>query len=398
MKRFAGPLLMCFLVAAGTICFAESSALEAVRRLLTDGKRDLAVELLHNIIKKDPANFDAKILLGTTLAIEGARSESIRIVSEAVQLRPQSAAAHNVLGTTLSRFLETADAKKAFEKALALDPRFAEAHVNLALLLAQEGNLEAAGDHVDHALVLQRNTPASAYSHYLRATIWATQARFEKADKELEKAVRVRPGYAEAWSDLGWARRQLSDDSGARTAFEKAVALNPKDPLAQYRLGTAYLREGKAERAVPHLQEALTMGGADKATLYNLELALRKAGREEESLAVNAQMRNQLQASRQSTENGLQVTNINIEGIELEKQGDIHGAILKYRAALELDPTATGVRLNYGLALCRLRRWKEGIAEIQEVLRLDPNNEEASRDFYIAKEQAQADSTATTQP
>ena len=398
MKRFVVWSLLCFVLAAGAACFAELSPLQEARRLITHGKRDEAVALLRNIITAEPANFDAKMLLGTTLAMAGARSESIQQISEAVQLRPRSAAAYNTLGSALSRFMETADAKKAFEKAIQLHPRLAEAHVNLALLLAQEGNWEGAGDHIDRALALQIDARAAAYSHYLRATIWATQAQFDKADRELEQAVRLRPSFGEAWSDLGWARRMMADDSGALIAFKKAVALNPKDALAQYRLGTAYLREGRADRAVQHLQEAITLGGPDNATLYNLELALRKAGREEEARAVRARMRDQLQTSRQSAETALSVASLNSEGIQLEQQGDLHGAIAKYRTALELNPTAAGVRLNYGLALCRLHRWQVGIAEMQEVLRLDPDNGAASRALYIAKEQAKADPTSATPP
>jgi predicted Zn-dependent protease len=59
----------------------------------------------------------------------------------------------------------------------------------------------------------------------------------------------------------------------------------------------------------------------------------------------------------------------------------------KYRAALELDPEHGGFRLNLGLALCRLGRWDEGIAEMREVVRRDPDNAEATKALYIAMEQ-----------
>jgi tetratricopeptide (TPR) repeat protein len=394
MIRFAGPSLVCLVLTGSLVCHAESTSLQQVRKLIIDGKRDQAIALLRDMIKARPDSYEARTLLGTTLAIEGSRSEAIQQITEAVQLRPKSAAAYNTLGTTLSRFMETADAKKAFEKAIQLNPRFAEAHVNLALVLAQESNWESAGYHIDRALALQPNKPAAAYSHYIRATIWTMQTQFGKADRELEQAVRLRPNFAEAWSDLGWARRMVGDDKGALAAFEKAVVLNSNDGQAQYRLGTAYLREGRADEAIPHLKEALTLNGPDKPTLYNLELALRKAGREEEARAVGVQRQSQVQTSRRSSETSFQVGALDADGIQLEKQGDVRGAVAKYRAALELDPTASGVRLNYGLALCRLKQWQPGIAEIQEVLRVDPDNAAASRALYIAKEQAEAESKA----
>ena len=71
-------------------------------------------------------------------------------------------------------------------------------------------------------------------------------------------------------------------------------------------------------------------------------------------------------------------------GRGLEKSGDFRAALEKYRAALDLDPSDAVLRLNYGLALCRLGRWQQGVAELREVLRLDPNNAAAAKALYIA--------------
>jgi Flp pilus assembly protein TadD len=392
MKRIVGLWLVSLVLTWSPQGFAESSALRQARTLVANGKLDQAVRILRDLVRAEPANFDARAMLGTTLAIQGTRTESIQQMTEAVKLRPNSAEAYNLLGTTLSRFMETADAKSAFEHAILLDPALAEAHVNLALLLLQSGDGNSAAEHLDRALALQGNTLASAYSHYLRAKTYIAQTQIENADAELERAVRIQPKFAEAWSDLGWARRMLSDEKGAMQAFEKSVLLNPKDPVAQYRLGTACLRNGNAKCAVEHLRASLKWGGADKPTLYNLELALRKAGDMKESREVRSQMENALQASRVSSENALLISSLNSEGMQLEKQGDFQGATLKYRMALDLDPTAGGIRLNYGLSLCRMHQWHDGIAEIQEVLRMDPDDGAAARALYIAKEQAAAES------
>jgi len=51
----------------------------------------------------------------------------------------------------------------------------------------------------------------------------------------------------------------------------------------------------------------------------------------------------------------------------------------KYREALKLDPKHTGIRLNYAAALLHLGRWGEGVAELREILREDPNNLAARR-------------------
>ena len=55
--------------------------------------------------------------------------------------------------------------------------------------------------------------------------------------------------------------------------------LKPDDALAQYRLGQLCLHDGQRFKAVEHLKQALFYAPSDRATLYNLMLALRKAGR-----------------------------------------------------------------------------------------------------------------------
>jgi tetratricopeptide (TPR) repeat protein len=85
---------------------------------------------------------------------------------------------------------------------------------------------------------------------------------------EFQKAVQLRPDYAEAWSDLGGMRRLVLDHDGALIALERAVELKPDDALTQYRLGQLYLEDGEALNAVEHLKQAVRNDPEDRATLY----------------------------------------------------------------------------------------------------------------------------------
>jgi len=51
----------------------------------------------------------------------------------------------------------------------------------------------------------------------------------ELAKKHLERAVELDPTYAAAWNDLGIAFEQQGKFDEARKAYEKAVALDPKN-------------------------------------------------------------------------------------------------------------------------------------------------------------------------
>jgi Flp pilus assembly protein TadD len=361
--------------------------LQTARELVSKGSSDKAVAVLRQLITADPNCADARILLGTTLAVEGIRAEALEQMAEAARLRPSSAQTHNAYGTVLSRFVELKAARQEFERALELDPNLADAHVNLSLILAQAGDFSEAAEHLDHAIELHGNSPNAAYAHYLKAKIWGAQDQIDKAIRELQKAVLLRRDYEQAWSDLGGMRRLALDNAGAVRALQRAVALKPEDALAQYRLGQLCLQNGDSLRAINHLKKALAQTPNDRGTLYNLMLALRKTGHIEEAKAIDKRIAALQQQDNRASEVGFAASGLNNEGIQLEKSGDVHGALAKYRAALDLDPTGYGFRLNYALALCRLGRWQDGIAELREVLRVDPDNVDAAKALYVAVDQ-----------
>ena len=377
---------------------AGQTSLEKAESLLSKGATPEAVVVLRQIVTDDPRNVDAHLALGTALALMGERGESINEMVIAVQLRPDSAAVHNQYGMVLSRFIEVAAARQEFEKALELNPALAESHINLSLILAQGGELIAAGDHLDRAIKLQGDVRPAAYTHYLRSKIWGAQNQIDKSIDELEKTVQLRPEYEEAWSDLGGMRRLSLDSGGAEQALEKAVAMNPHDSTAQYRLGQLYLQDGETLKALDHLKIALLGDPSDLATLYSLDRALRKAGKLEEAKPIEQQLAELRAKNDRASTVALAASRLNDEGIALEKSGDVRAALAKYRSALDLDPTGTGFQLNYGLALCRLGRWDDGIAELREVLRFDQDNREAAKALYIAIDQARAQGDARKHP
>jgi tetratricopeptide (TPR) repeat protein len=298
----------------------------------------------------------------------------------------------------LSRFVELQAAREAFEKALQLDPNLAQARVNLALVLAQAGELVPAGEQLDRAILLQGDTRAAAYSHYLRAKIWLAQKQNDKALAELESAVKLRPDYAQAWSDLGGVLRLQGDTKGAQEALEKAVALDLNDATAQYRLGVQCLENSEPHRAVAYFRKALHDDPEDHAILYNLALALRRDGQDELATRVDQKLSELAGKKNQVAASGLAVGDLVDAGRALEKSGEIRAALEKYRAALDLDPSDPVLRLDYGLALCRLGRWQQGAAELREVLRLDPNNAAAAKALYIALDEKDKPTDQASKP
>lgn len=376
------PLVLCPCLLCGA-----PSELQKAQDLLAKGFLSQAVVVLRQVVRDDPGNTEAHLSLGNALALQGLRAQSLKEIETAINLSPNSAKARNQLGVILSRFLETDPARIAFEDAISLEPNFAEAHVNLALILAQTGELSLAHEHLDRAIVLYGDARPAARAYFLRAKVWSAQGDNDNALLDLEKATQVSSDDADSWFDLSQLKNSKGDLVGAIASAIKAVDLDPKNAQAQSWLGRLYLENGDAAMAVKHLRIAGSLGVDDKATLYSLARALRAIDKIEDSKQVEAQVLDMQRLSTRSGEVLFTASGLNEEGLRREHSGDLPGALDKYHAAVDLDPTGYGFRLNYGLALCRIGKWQEGIAQLQEVLEQDPDNADAARALFIAQEE-----------
>jgi Flp pilus assembly protein TadD len=370
-------VLMSFVIAAvftGGLC-AQKPAVDQAWDLLAQDKRPEAAALLRAEIRTHPANADARLLLGGLLAEAGETAEAISHLREGVRLRPRAAIAHNALGEALTDAGDNAAARDAFRKAVELDPRFAQARENLGLVLLQAGDLPGAAAQLDRAIALLGDTEGAAYTRYLRARVHTESGEAKQAEAELRHAVVLRPGYAEAWSDLGQARKDLGDDAGALAALQRAVQLSPDGSVAQTRLGSLYLQLGKPEDAVLHLERAASLDPDNQTALNSLQLALREIGNTHRADQVKSQLAQIFRNRDRASQNALFAVKLNNEGAELEKKGNLAAAAERYLAALKLNAGHAGIRVNYAVALLRLGRWESGLQELRAAVRQDPSNQ-----------------------
>jgi tetratricopeptide (TPR) repeat protein len=361
--------------ACAALVAAQQQSLDRAWDLASKGQRTEAIRLLQELVKTEPGNADVHLLLGSLLMEEGQREVCIEQLTAGVKLAPRSAQAQNALGEAYHKFGDTAAARTAFEKAVALEPNFGIGQLNLGQTLLTAGDVEAGAQHLDRAIRLLGRTDEAADAHYLRAKIYTAKGDAAAASAQLSQAVTIRPSFAEAWSDLGQARRTTLDDAGALAAFERAVTSNPQDAVAQYRLGAEYLRQKKTAPAIEHLQRAYQINPSDQSTMNALQMAFRQAGRLQEADEVKRRLADLLHEKDKSNQNHLTAVRLNNEGADWEKKGDLTAALAKYREAAQLYPEHVGIHVNYAVALLRLGQWTTGLDEMHSALQLDPGNE-----------------------
>lgn len=347
---------------------------QAARRLLSQGHREEAGRTLNDAIRADPNNGPAHLLLGEMLEEDNRAADALQALTEAVRLMPKSAEAHNARGEVLSDLSSLSAARGEFEKAVQLEPTLPLAHLNLGMVLAQTGELAPAAKHLDFAIAKLSGPEDLARAHYLRAKVYTDLSQVERASMELHIAVKLEPEFAEAWSDLGEARKTLLDDAGALAAFEQAVALSPNDPVALSRLGVELYHESKLKEAIEQLEKADRVNPNDQTTLNALQSALRADGQTAAANEVKARLIEVLRERDRNTQNELNAAELNQEGAKLEKNSDLKSAVEKYRQALDLDPDNVAIRVNFAKALLSLGEWNDGLSQLAESMRRQPGD------------------------
>ena len=132
-----------------------------------------------------------------------------------------------------------------------------------------------------------------AYEYYLRGVDLVGSHDFPLAIKMLEKSAEIDPNYALTWAYLGQSYESaaafefggIEQYRKAQAAYERALALQPKQLEASMFLANLLIDTGKVEDAVPLLREVLKDNPNHAAVHWELGYAYRFAGMLEASVA-----------------------------------------------------------------------------------------------------------------
>jgi Tfp pilus assembly protein PilF len=98
-------------------------------------------------------------------------------------------------------------------------------------------------------------------------------AKPDEAEKELNKAVKIYPKFAAAWTLLGDMRRELNDFAGARADYTQAIAADPAFVNPNYGLAMIAAQEKKWDDALRFSDEVIRLNSAAYPLAYFLNAA-----------------------------------------------------------------------------------------------------------------------------
>ena|GEM_PF-5670930 len=145
----------------------------------------------------------------------------------------------------------------------------------------------AARESLGRAISIGPRTDPNFAVWYCNRALCSLEAGEIKASiPDLEEAVKLKPDYAQAWYQLGQARADTGDNTGALRALETTLSLDATNIEARFLLGRCQLSSGAVEASIGNFNTVLQNISGHVGALWNLSQALQKLKRKEEAKKV----------------------------------------------------------------------------------------------------------------
>ncbi|HXP92802.1 MAG TPA: tetratricopeptide repeat-containing glycosyltransferase family protein [Candidatus Binatia bacterium] len=207
-----------------------------------------------------------------------------------------------------------------------------------------------------------------AVTRYNRAVQLHGQGDIAGAVLAYEDATRINPRFAEAWSNLGNAYRQLGRRDDALRAYEAAIRAKPNFAAVYCNLGVLLIELERYDEATRTLETAIRLAPQMPEAYANLGQALRRDRRYEASIAASRKAI----ALRPDYRDAY--LNVAVAALQIDALDD---ALLANQRALEIDPSCAQAYCNLAGALHALARYDEAIAACERAIALNPDYAEA---------------------
>lgn len=203
------------------------------------------------------------------------------------------------------------------------------------------------------------------------AEVWQEKAKtlyelkkYQESQSAYDKAIELKPEYLEAWTGRGYALDKLQQPQGAIASFEQALKIQPDYPPAWQGRGDALLNSQRYEEAIGAYEKAVKFQPNLYQAWYNQGQAYQNLKQYEEAV--------------QSYQKTVEIKSDNPEAwynlgnvfLELNKNQE---ALEAYEKAVRFQPNFYQGWYSKGIALLRMRRHEEAVAAYEQAVKLKPD-------------------------
>lgn len=294
-----------------------------------------AADVFRQLLNRDPTNAAVQFNLGLSLFEADLHPQAIAALTPlAARERPESEVL-SLLADAYQAGQQIPEALETLKRAVGLYPQQQRHYLDLANLCMEQEAHDLGLEILEAGI---KNIPKSARLHGMRGVLLAQLSKFEEAEAEFTRATDLDPSRAPGRIGLSITLQQTgrlresipllreqatrepynavvntmlgraliqtgeleqTERAEARAALERAVEADPAFTSAWVELGKLHMKTGQFNEAISALEHAIAEAPDDRQAVYQLMLALRKAGRPEEARSLVKKLRAMIRRDQQ---------------------------------------------------------------------------------------------------
>lgn len=208
------------------------------------GRLDIAGQILQDLLKSRPRNFDALHLLGIVLLKRGQYDQALVHLQKGLKCNLSSPDIHNTLGEVYRLSNRLDQAAHHYRLALKLRPEYPEALLGLAHVLDSQGDQDEARIFIERALKIN---PDFVEGLCKLGYLLVKQGKLPDALNVYDKVLALNARLPGPQRDRALVLKSLGRYQEAEDAFRRVLMETPNNAEMHYYLSQTLLAQGKLQ-------------------------------------------------------------------------------------------------------------------------------------------------------
>jgi len=343
------------------------------RAKLATGDAAEAQNLVAEVLTENPSDSDALRLRAQMSLAKGDATKSIADLRVVLKDHPDSIEVITLLASAHLANNEPQLARDVFYNAIVRYPNQADLRVALADFLAARKDYDGALKELDTAL---NADPQNARAYQVKASVQAARNDWRGAEATLGKLKAALPSQPVGYYRLGWLYLNQQKYDQAIAEFEVALKKAPDalDPLTA--IVTALLEQGKPDRAVGRINDAIEAAPGNPTAYYSLLANV--YARQKKYTEAETALRQATQSNQKAPGPYVGLANL------YTLRGDTKDAVGVLQQGLGASP-GDPLPLSFALAITYERAGEKdkAIAEYEKILQKNPGADAAANNLAV---------------
>lgn len=237
---------------------------ESALTLVRSGKLKEAIILIHRFLEINDQSPELNYNLAHFYSIQNEPAEALKYAVRATELKKDFKDAHDLTGSILFKLEDFESSLRAYGMVVSIDPEDAMGYYNLGCAYSAIKDFDKAEESWKNAI-----------SHEKVKKI-EEKEKVSKDELTISVTVLKRTVSYRAYKALGDLYLQQDHKDKALQQFERAVALEPRNPELYIEIGKIYLHKKNTKKAIYYFEQYLYLGGKEEKKVKEILKSIKK--------------------------------------------------------------------------------------------------------------------------